>query len=357
MIYFPKIDQSEINLISDNFKLYLKEKKKITKVSLFDQKIFREIIEFNNSYSSMNYFDGTWEWIDKEKKNNFHKHFAKNNLKKLNEVFSNFFRNHLSFGLISSHWEKRKNIGWKRKLYSDIYKNLSSWEEFTKKANKDYKLLHSKTEVGNPYGLTYKKNIILFDTPRHDYYADKIAKLIKNSKKTPIIVEIGGGYGGLVAQLIKRKLNFKYINIDIFKTLPVAYYYLKKSFKIDIAVMKSVTNKDIDKNDFIFIPFFGQNFWQTNKKINLVFNSNSFSEMGKKTLHQYFLCINKKIKPLYLLHQNTNIASFKKLRKYREIPSTKFPIDFNSYEMINSSISLFQGGSGRYREYLFKRNC
>ena len=29
----------------------------------------------------------------------------------------------------------------------------------------------------------------------------------------------------------------------------------------------------------------------------------------------------------------------------------------NSYEMINSSISLFQGGSGRYREYLFKRNC
>ena len=120
--------------------------------------------------------------------------------------------------------------------------------------------------------------------------------------------------------------------------------------------MKSVTNKDIDKNDFIFIPFFGQNFWQTNKKINLVFNSNSFSEMGKKTLHQYFLCINKKIKPLYLLHQNTNITSFKKLRKYQEIPSTKFPIDCNSYEMINSSISLFQGGSGRYREYLFKRN-
>ena len=54
------------------------------------------------------------------------------------------------------------------------------------------------------------------------------------------------------------------------------------------------------------------------------------------------------------MHQNTNITSFKKLRKYQEIPSTKFPIDCNSYEMINSSISLFQGGSGRYREYLFR---
>jgi len=216
-------------------------------------------------------------------------------------------------------------------------------------------LLHSNTEVGNPYGLTYKKNIILFDTPRHDYYAEKIVNLIKNSKKTPIILEIGGGYGGLVAQLIKRKLKFKYINIDIFKTLPVAYYYLKKSFKIDITISKYINSKDIDKNDFIFVPFFGQNFWHSNKKINLVFNSNSFSEMGRKTLHKYFECINSKIKPLYLLHQNTNVALFKKLRKYQEIPSAKFPIDYNSYEMINSSISLFQGGSGRYREYLFKR--
>lgn len=356
MIYFPKIDQSEINFISDNYQLYLKENKKNKNISLFDQKIFKEIIEFNQSYSSSNYFDGTWEWIDREKKIFFHKNFEKNNLKKINDVFSNFFRNHLSFGLISSHWEKRKKIGWKRKLLSDIYKNLSTWEEFTKKSNQDYKLLHSSKEIGSPYGLNYKNNIILFDTPRHDYFANKINNLIKNSKKTPIILEIGGGYGGLLAQLIKRKLNFKYINIDIFKTLPVAYYYLKKSFKIDIAITKSITNQDIDKNNFIFVPFFGQNFWHSSKKINLVFNSNSFSEMGKKTLHKYFECINKKIKPLYLLHQNTNIDLFKKLRKYKEIPSSKFPIDHSNYEMINSSISMFQGGSGRYREYLFKRN-
>ncbi len=354
MIYFTKIDQSEIDSTFRDTYLYLRENKK-TNISLFDQKIFKEIIEYKNSYNNSNYFGGTWEWIDREKRNFLDNKIQNENLKKLNNAFSNFFRNHLSFGLISSHWEKNKNIGWKRKLHSDIFKNLSSWEEFTKKSNDDYRLLHSKTEVGNPYGLFYKKNIILFDTPRHDYYANKIANLVKKSKKKPIILEIGGGYGGLVAQLIKRKLKFKYINIDIFKTLPVAYYYLKKSFKIDIAIMKSINNKDLDKNDFIFVPYFGQNFWHTNKKTNIIFNSNSFSEMGKKTLYQYFECINKKIKPLYLLHQNTNITSFKKLRKYQEIPSSKFPIDYSKYEMINSSISLFQGGSGRYREYLFKR--
>jgi putative sugar O-methyltransferase len=355
VIYFPKIDQSEITTSLGNTKLFLEENKKKRKISLFDQKILSEIIEYYNLYSNPNYFGGTWEWIDKTKRNDLYKTIKKDNLKKINTAFSNFFRNYLSFGLISSHWEKRKDIGWKRKLHSDIYKNLSSWEEFTKKSNHDYKLLHSNTDVGNPYGLSFKKKIILFDTPRHDYYADKIANLIKKSKNIPIILEIGGGYGGLAAQLLKRKLKFKYINIDIFNTLPVAYYYLKKNFKIDIKIKKSIKNDDINNNNFIFIPYFGQSYWSSNKEISLVFNSNSFSEMGKKTLYKYFNCINNKIKPLYLLHQNTNITSFKKLKKYQEIPSTKFPIDYNNYKMINSSISLFQGGSGRYREYLFKR--
>jgi putative sugar O-methyltransferase len=351
--YFTKIDQSEITPDLKNTSLYLRENKK-KNISLQDQTILNEIIKYNNSYDHSNYFGGTWEWIDK-KRDVLHKTINKNNLKKINDTFSNFFRNQLSFGLISSHWEKRHNIDWSRKLQSDIYKNLCAWKEFTKKSDKDYNLLHSKNGIGNPYGLFYKKKIIIFDTPRHDYYANKIIKLIGKSKKIPIIIEIGGGYGGLVAQLIKRKLKFKYINIDIFKTLPVAYYYLKKNFKIDIAIMKSIKNKDIEKNDFIFIPYFGQNFWNSDKKTNIVFNSNSFSEMGKKTLYKYFKCINKEIRPSYLLHQNTNIASFKVLKKYQEIPSAKFPIDYNNYEMINSSISLFQGGSGRYREYLFKR--
>ena len=85
-------------------------------------------------------------------------------------MFSQIFRNYLSFGLISSHWEKKKNIDGKEN-YTQIYIRIYLHGKSLQKINKDYKLLHSNTEVGNPYGLTYKKNIIfLFDTPRHDYY-------------------------------------------------------------------------------------------------------------------------------------------------------------------------------------------
>lgn len=354
MSYFPKIDQNEFP-VTKKEKLLLKNNNKSKKISSFDKKIINEIINFTNSFKKQKFFGGTWEWVDKEKRNDFNQHFEKKNYKNISALFSNFFRNPLSFGLISSHWDQNNKKSWKKKLTSDILKNVASWEEFTKNSNKDFEFLKANKKIGNPYGLSYKNQLILFDTPRHDYYANKIEKLIKKSKSTPIIFEIGGGYGGLVSQLIKRKIKFKYINVDLFRTLPVAYYFLKKSFKTDIVIKSFVDKKVLKKNDFIFIPYYGQNFWKTNSKIDVLFNSNSFSEMGKKTLFHYFKIINKKIKPDYIMHQNTNISSFKKLKKYGEIPSSKFPIDYKNYSMINFCVSIFQGGSGRYREFLFKR--
>ena len=358
MKYFSKIDQSKIFPVNENTKIYLKNNNFLNKNFIYEEKIIDEISHYTNLYESKNLFGetwgGTWEWIDK-KKRNLLLHSKKKNKLLLKNLFNNFFRNSLSFGLISSHWNLRNRKEWKSKLVSDILKNIIAWEEFTKNSDRDYELLNSKLDIGNPYGLNYKNKLILYDTPRHDYYAKKIINLISQSKNKPIIVEIGGGYGGLVSQLIKRKLKFKYINIDLFKTLPVAYYYLKKNFKINISINDYLDAKGLNKNDFIFIPYFGQNFWKIKKKVHLLFNSNSFSEMGKHTLNKYFMTINKKIKPKYIMHQNTNLHSFNKLKKYKEIPSSKFPIDYKNYSLQNFCLSLFQGGSGRYREFLFKR--
>lgn len=358
MKYFTKIDQTFILKSSNAAKIYIKDNKVPKKDKLNENKIIEEINNFLNLYKSKKFFNetwgGTWEWIDKKKRNYFYPDVKNDHNVHLNH-FSNFFRNWLSFGLISSHWNKKREKGWKQKLFSDIFKNLICWEEFTKKTNKDYALLDTNLNVGNPYGLEFKKNLILFDTPRHDYYANKIINLIKTKKKIPIIIEIGGGYGGLVSQLLKRNIKFKYINIDLLKTLPVAYYFIKRTFGTKIKISDFVDEKILKKNNFIFIPYFGQNFWRTKLNADVLFNSNSFSEMGKKTLTQYFKEINNKIKPKYLMHQNTNLTSFDKLKKYQEIPSSKFPIDQKNYELINFSISLFQGGSGRYREHLYKR--
>lgn len=352
MHYFSKIDQSLHPKRKDYLKkLYISDQSK-NNLSKKDIKILSEIVSFKKKFDKKQSLGGTWEWIEKNKRN----YIKTKNLKNLSKLFSNFFRNHLSYGLISSHWKPKMKIKNSEKLVSDILKNISVWEEFTQKKISDYKFLENNKNIGNPYGLIFKNKLILYDTPRHDYYANKIQNLIFHKNKIPTILEVGGGFGGLLTQLLKRKLKFNYINIDLYKSLQIAYYFIKKNFEKKIIISKIVSN-DIfkKKNQIIFVPYNKQEFWNSNLKVDILFNSNSFSEMGKKSLLHYFKIINNKIKPKYILHQNSNLKSFSKLKIYKEIPSSKFPIDSKSYDLLNFGLSNFQGGSGRYREYLYKR--
>ena len=113
--------------------------------------------------------------------------------------------------------------------------------------------------------------------------------------------------------------------------------------------------KNSNNGKIIFVPYDEHDFWRSKVKIDILFNSNSFSEMGKNSLTHYFKIINSKIKPKFIMHQNTNEEAFSKLKRYKEIPSSKFPIDKKNYKLKYFNLSIFHGGSGRYREYLYKR--
>ena len=248
---FAKIDQSlhrdTIKNLS-NLVLHNSRYNKIDKNLILKIKNYLVKNHYKNSYG------GTWEWIDLKKRSNHIKNSIKSE-KYFEFKLSNFFRNNLSFGIISSHWEKQKKKNWKKNLVSDILKNINSWEEFTKEKKEDYKYLDNSKDPGNPYGLLYQNNLVMIDTPRHDYYAKKIIDLLKN-KKNPLILEIGGGYGGLFNQLLKRKYKFKYINIDLFNTLMSNYYYIKSQHKnINISLKNKLSSKDLIKENFFFIPF------------------------------------------------------------------------------------------------------
>jgi len=351
MTFYTKIDQS----IHPKAKNYLNKIKSV-KSNVINKKnstIIKDIQNLYKKFNKPNEFGGTWEWIDKNKSK---KIFAKTikNYNEVSENFNNFFKNDLSYGITSSHWEKQTNK-WKKKLASDILKNLDSWEEFVKENDSDYKYLDSKNDPGNPFGLLYKKRLILYDKPRHDYYAKKIIDIFNNDKKIPLIVEVGGGYGGLLSQLIKRKFKFNYINIDLNNSLLVNYYYIKTKHKnINISFKKKVNKNDFKKTDFIFVPFTSDIYKQITLKADLIYNSNSFSEMNRGILQKYFQLINKVLKPKYILHQNSNILLYPKSKMHIEIQSENFPIDRSKYKKLYSGLSLFQGGSGRYREYLYQ---
>ena len=353
MNYFTKIDQT----FHPNFKKYKKQIKIKQNIKYhnikFDNKIINEILSNLNFRPEDNLFGGAWEKIDLSSRKKLI--ISLKQRQNLNQSLNNFFRNEFSFGLISSHWEQKKNKDWKNLLTSNILKNISAWEEFCMESKNDYNYLDSNNDPGNPYGLEYKKKLILFDTPRHDYFAKKIINLLKRYKN-PLIIEIGGGYGGLLSQLLKRKFKFRYVNIDLAQSLAVSYFFIRKKFQRKILFSKNI-DKDIFKdNNIIFVPFSENLFNNSKIKTSFVFNSNSFSEMDKNVSKKYFEFINKKLSPDYLMHQNSNFLLFPKSKMHIEIQSSEFKIDKKKFRKIYSFPSIFQGGSGRYREYLYKLN-
>lgn len=153
---------------------------------------------------------------------------------------------------------------------------------------------------------------------------------------------------------MKRNFKFNYVNVDLPETLLTSYYYLRKKIGINIQLKKKL---NICKEKIIFVPY-SKNFINEEMgkmQIDLLFNANSFSEMSKKILSNYFYLINKKIKSEFILHQNSNVNLFPESERHIEIQASEFNIDMKNYVKIFSNVSMFQGGSGRYREYLYKR--
>lgn len=351
MKYFPSINY----FVRHPSKSRIFIKNKNIKPDSNDIEIISNFLNFftNNKFQIIN--DGEWNWINKNKRSKLISSLMSLDNKFLLKNLVNMFRSNISYGIISSTYNDiLKNLNKKKTFGSDILKNIEVWNEFTKNKKKDEKLIFTNNTIGNPYGLIYKKKLVLYDTPRHDYYAEKIINTLQKIKN-PVIIEIGGGYGGLLVQLLKRKFKFKYVNIDLPETLIFSYYYISKYFKRKINITKFLTNSILKKNQINFIPYSDKFDIDKPVNVNLVFNANSFSEMPKKIINKYFNLINKKLIPNFIFHQNSNVNLFPNSKRHLEIQSSDFPIDFKKYTKLFSNVGMFQGGSGRYREYLFKR--
>ena len=142
------------------------------------------------------------------------------------------------------------------------------------------------------------------------------------------------------------------MNIDILETVLINYYFLRKYTKKKIIICDLINPSSFNnKNIYLGTSNY---FQKLKKKIDLVFNSNSFSEMSKNDVSYYFKYIDK-FKAKYIYHQNTNILLFPNSVMHIEIMSKDFPINKSRYKLISHNISLWGSGSGRYREYLYER--
>ena len=173
----------------------------------------------------------------------------------------------------------------------------------------DFVVKNCITDVGSPivtrFKLTHNGETVFANFNRHDgtdlYHAWLILSHLKHLKDaSPIICEIGGGYGGLIAKIKSNVKGAKIILLDLPEVNACQSYYISQLFN-DVIIFgyKDYLEKGISilDSDFDFLILPGWAAQELPKELVDVFvNIRSMMEMSKENLDFYFKAIQSSIK-------------------------------------------------------------
>ena len=169
----------------------------------------------------------------------------------------------------------------------------------------DFVLKNVASNVGSPSCVDFSvnfenqnKNSVQVRTDAHDlsliYYAWHIISVFEQMlPDDSIILEIGGGYGGMVAKIKNKNPNYKFILLDLPETCAIQHYYLANCFPdakiVGLKEFQTSGDEILRKKDFDFLILPGSyiaNF--PDKYIDGIMNVRSMMEMSKKIITFYY---------------------------------------------------------------------
>ena len=314
----------------------------LNKPDTIDYQIVDEIIKLNKIIGAID-MGGAWKFYNENTRKNYVSALRNNDRETLANLLPSFFQNECSSAIITPSINVAKDFN----LANQMMWDLDAFSEFT---NNDYDLSILNTpNIGSPFGIELNENKILPDSARHLFFAEKLNNLSNGTNSN--ILEIGGGYGGLIYFLKKIGFNENYFNIDLPETLFVCYYYLRKN---NIPCEFLIDEKPLKKGVVYLIPSILYNDVVSNIEFDIFFNSASLSEMDKKICFNYIEMVNKK-SPDHILHCNSNFLAFPDSKIHIEVLARDFPFDSKTYNLIYQHVSPFQGASGRYRIFQYNK--
>jgi len=169
----------------------------------------------------------------------------------------------------------------------------------------------------------------------YNFQAHYFSGLLKDIE-TPVVIEIGGGFGGLAHHLMRCSPSIKYVGFDLPENILVQTYYLSCIFpnaKICTYQEDSppLTLKRLDNYDIVLLPNF--ELKRTDSLVSdLIVNVRGLSGMSYETIVEYFSQIDR-IGRLFFYHEN--LCSARKDRLFG-IPSRAFPVLRNFVQISTS---------------------
>lgn len=179
-------------------------------------------------------------------------------------------------------------------------------------------------KIGNPYGYLLDGALLYEPVFEYHFQADYFHRLLSKID-TPVIMEIGGGFGGLAYFLLKISPKIKYIGFDLPENILIQTYYLSNAFPNARILTYSAEFKKLDKSileqfDIVLLPNFTLHDVESSLA-DLIVNIRSLSEMSMETIITYLREIDR-IGRLFFFHEN--IAKPRNDKGYG-IPSRIFP--------------------------------
>jgi len=182
--------------------------------------------------------------------------------------------------------------------------------------------------IGNPWGYVVGGELLYEPVFEYHYHAHYFQTLLA-PLEAPLVLEIGGGFGGLAYHILKCAPSTKYIGLDLPENILLQAYYLSSAFpKARILTfskeIEMVNRETIDAYDIILMP----NFMTpqiASSTADLIVNVRSLSEMPSESIAEYIRQIDR-IGRLWFFHENIFKA---RLDGLFGIPSSEFPKPFD----------------------------
>ena len=121
------------------------------------------------------------------------------------------------------------------------------------------------------------------------------------AERSPVVLEIGGGFGGLAFHLKRQVPRARYLIIDLPESLVFSAIYLSTFFPDQqnvIATSPHSIIRDLDRPGFTFIPnHFSHGFREAGIRVDLAVNTLSMSEMLAGQVRAYCALIRDSLAP------------------------------------------------------------
>ena len=159
-------------------------------------------------------------------------------------------------------------------------------------------------EIGNPFGTVVNGVFVRTGCEDQHYCAQKIIDLA-GSRRTPVVAEIGGGFGGMAYYLIRDHPGVTYADFDLPETIALASYYLLTAFpdlKATLYGEAELSAQTLESSRIILMPSFEITKMPASS-VDLTFNARLLFDLSPKSLHDYLTEIARTTRG-YVLHLN-----------------------------------------------------